>query len=383
MDLEGSYKELHDNVTAALVSATRTAGQIASEDLSFLRSSNPMLGKALNRHSARLLSLARSLTKAASDGTGLRAPRLSRADDVNDQWRGVVDVVDSMLEKADICLDEYTGIIKKQITSDRPVADTVKPPGFSSRPSQNRIIPKPQLFFRNIPKNNETTAFKPLLRSKPHARKPLEESIRPVPSTGDSHEYDSIQPQQSSMQSSVDSPLKFSHPYETEIQQYKYPSAMYTQREPIPPRPFQSTTATYVDTLPGVHEMLLELKEAREIAIDLEHHEVRSYIGIVSLMQISTRDKDWIVDTLKPWREDLQVLNEVFADPKIVKVLHGAAMDIIWLQRDLGLYVVGLFDTFHAASALGYPKRSLAALLKKFVDFDAQKQFQLADWRTR
>ena len=66
--------------------------------------------------------------------------------------------------------------------------------------------------------------------------------------------------------------------------------------------------------------MLSELKEAREIAIDLEHHDEHSFIGIVSLMQISTRQKDWIVDTLKPWRHELEVLNEVFADPGIIKV---------------------------------------------------------------
>ena len=58
-------------------------------------------------------------------------------------------------------------------------------------------------------------------------------------------------------------------------------------------------------------------------------------------------------------------------------------MDITWLQRDLGLYVVGLFDTFHASNSLGYPQHSLASLLKKFVNFDAQKKYQLADWRTR
>lgn len=66
--------------------------------------------------------------------------------------------------------------------------------------------------------------------------------------------------------------------------------------------------------------MLQELRMAKEIAVDLEHHDEHSYIGIVSLMQISTRDKDWVVDTLKPWRRELQVLNEVFADSKILKV---------------------------------------------------------------
>lgn len=58
-------------------------------------------------------------------------------------------------------------------------------------------------------------------------------------------------------------------------------------------------------------------------------------------------------------------------------------MDMIWLQRDLGLYVVGLFDTFHAADCLGYPGKSLAALLKRFVNFDADKKHQRADWRIR
>lgn len=58
-------------------------------------------------------------------------------------------------------------------------------------------------------------------------------------------------------------------------------------------------------------------------------------------------------------------------------------MDVIWLQRDLGLYLVGLFDTYHACKVLHFPGASLAFLLKKYVNFDAQKQHQLADWRVR
>lgn len=85
-------------------------------------------------------------------------------------------------------------------------------------------------------------------------------------------------------------------------------------------QPADTTKATWVDSYEGVLEMLEELKKAKEIAVDLEHHDFRTYVGLVSLMQISTRDKDWIVDTLRPWRQKLEVLNEVFADPKIVKV---------------------------------------------------------------
>lgn len=114
--------------------------------------------------------------------------------------------------------------------------------------------------------------------------------------------------------------IRYRHPYETEILQLKYPDSVYQKADPIPYLPVETTSATFVDTPEAVLQMLEELKTASEIAVDLEHHDARSYVGLVSLMQISTRHKDWIVDTLKPWRQDLQILNQVFADPKIVKV---------------------------------------------------------------
>ncbi|ODQ67848.1 hypothetical protein NADFUDRAFT_80988 [Nadsonia fulvescens var. elongata DSM 6958] len=128
--------------------------------------------------------------------------------------------------------------------------------------------------------------------------------------------------------------------------------------------------------------MVKKLKHSSEIAVDLEHHDYRTFSGFVCLMQVSNRDEDWIVDTLE-LRTELEVLNQVFTDPKIIKVFHGAYMDIIWLQRDFGLYVVNLFDTFHASSALGLPRRSLAYLLENYANFKTSKKYQLADWRIR
>lgn len=113
---------------------------------------------------------------------------------------------------------------------------------------------------------------------------------------------------------------RFKHPYETEIQELEYPKQVFEKREPIPYLDVDKTEAVWVDTFEGVLEMLGELKKAKEIAVDLEHHDYRSYPGLLSLMQISTREKDWIVDTLRPWRHKLEVLNEVFTDPKIIKV---------------------------------------------------------------
>ena len=114
--------------------------------------------------------------------------------------------------------------------------------------------------------------------------------------------------------------LRYDHPYETEIKASQYPPVMRVKADPIPFLPYESSEATLVDTPESLLSMLDELRLAKDVAVDLEHHDEHSYVGLVSLMQISTRNKDWIIDTLKPWREKLEVLNEVFTDPKILKV---------------------------------------------------------------
>lgn len=58
-------------------------------------------------------------------------------------------------------------------------------------------------------------------------------------------------------------------------------------------------------------------------------------------------------------------------------------MDIQWLQRDFGIYVVNLFDTYHAAKLLGFAQLSLAFILRHYCQVFADKQYQLADWRIR
>jgi len=113
---------------------------------------------------------------------------------------------------------------------------------------------------------------------------------------------------------------RFPHPYVYEIDNLLYPESVFEEAEPIMYTSFEDTSATWVDTVDVLEDMLGELKTASEIAIDLEHHDNRSYIGIVCLMQISTRNKDWVIDTLK-LRDELSVLNEVFTNPKIVKVV--------------------------------------------------------------
>ncbi|KAI1007566.1 Exosome complex exonuclease [Podosphaera aphanis] len=362
------FQALQDQIRPCLLNTCSTVKKISEEDLAFQRSLNPAVGSALEEQSQRLLSLASALIKSAASISELRVPVLEDAEDVENNWRGVVDVVDSLLEKSDTCLDEYTGLIKRKDMTEKaalnePLSKPKKPNSTLAHNFRNQNIIKPQLSFDVKPDNHDVSPWKPFLTTKPHATIPLEDSL--ILFTNDFGQE------------------QYRHPYETEISSMKYPDFLYEKADPIPYQHIETTSAILVDTEEAVMQMIDELRGAKVIAVDLEHHDTRSYHGLLSLMQISTRDKDWIVDTLKPWRRNLQALNEIFANPSIIKVFHGAFMDIVWLQRDLGLYVVGLFDTFRASQALGYTGGSLAFLLKKFVNFDADKVYQMADWRIR
>lgn len=362
-DITANFDDYQNRVTTALVATTRAVGQIAAGDLSFHRASSSAVSAALDTQSMRLLQLTNKLLRAVNRPSAAKpVPKLRNQDHVEDNWRGIVDVIDSLLEKADRNLDEFTGVIKQVGSSSKPITDTSPRIGnIRGRPSvaSSQALPKPQLQFDVKVNNFESGAWKPLLTAKPHARIPLEQSVI------------------------VDKDGFYTHPYEREIHDSTYPPSVYDRAIPIQFQDPGTTPITFIDTERGVSEMLEELKKAKEIAVDLEHHDTHSYVGLTCLMQISTREKDWVIDTLQPWRQNLRVLNKVFADPHILKVLHGASMDIIWLQRDLGLYVVGLFDTYHAASALHLPGKSLKYLLSTYAGFDADKKYQLADWRLR
>lgn len=82
-------------------------------------------------------------------------------------------------------------------------------------------------------------------------------------------------------------------------------------------------------------------------------------------------------------------VSKVFVDSFFAKlvhlfqVFHGAESDIIWLQRDFGIYVVNMFDTRKAMKELSYRKYSLQHLIQECCDVVLNKDLQKADWRVR
>ncbi|GEQ70718.1 hypothetical protein JCM33374_g4397 [Metschnikowia sp. JCM 33374] len=343
----------YENVLPRAMATIRAASALAAKDIKFHSSVDPKLGASFESSGQRLLEIANKLLVGGSDASPLlEYGETSAASEGS--WKKVSDALDVFFEKADLAIDELK---TPKTASEYLSLNDASDPALTAT-----VQEKPQVHFRVPVDNSETHPFKPRLTSKPHATKPLDQCLV--------------------LHDDGSSPAHYEQPYLEEITKSDYPASISAPVQVQASTDWNSTKATWVDSVESLHTMIDELRGSSEIAVDLEHHDLRTYYGITCLMQISNRSHDWIVDTLA-LRDDLTALNEIFANPAIVKVFHGANMDIIWLQRDLGLYIVSLFDTYFASKALGFPKFSLAYLLETFAKFKTSKKYQLADWRLR
>ena len=193
MALGTTFKNLTNSISVALIDTTRTASQISNEDIAFHRSSNPSIVSRFEQQNSRLLGLARRLTSSAVSGVEITEPEIVNADSIEDSWREIVDVIDNLLEKADACLDEYTGVIRKLSPTQEEHMKRVGPASGKQKPPKayrTQNIAKPQLSFTTVPNNDETGPFKPLLRTKPNAIVPLDDSLKLVAAEDGLMQYD-------------------------------------------------------------------------------------------------------------------------------------------------------------------------------------------------
>lgn len=175
---------------------------------------------------------------------------------------------------------------------------------------------------------------------------------------------------------------RFNHPLEN-LAVPNFIDRKHEEGEPVQPLPLESTPFKQVESVNELKMVAAKLRGVDEFAVDLEHNQYRSFQGLTCLMQISTRTEDFVIDTLKLRIHVGPHMREVFKDPSKRKIMHGADRDIIWLQRDFGIYVCNLFDTGQASRVLQLERNSLEYLLNHFCGVSANKEYQNADWRLR
>ena len=141
------------------------------------------------------------------------------------------------------------------------------------------------------------------------------------------------------------------------------------------------TELIWVASQPALQRMLQDVQRQPRLAVDSESNSLYAYHEQVCLLQFSTSQRDYLLDTLAGL--DLQPLAALFANPQQEKIFHAAEYDLICLRRDFGFQVHNLFDTMQAARVLGWKQLGLSALLEQKFSIQVDKRFQKANWGKR
>jgi ribonuclease D len=126
---------------------------------------------------------------------------------------------------------------------------------------------------------------------------------------------------------------------------------------------------------------MTEIAPEAVLALDTEASSFHRFKESVCLVQLSTRDRTWLVDPLA--LPDLSPLGALLADPRMEVVIHDADYDLRILAKHHGIRVENVFDTLVAAELVNEPEIGLAALLGKYQGLQIDKKFQKADWSKR
>lgn len=144
-----------------------------------------------------------------------------------------------------------------------------------------------------------------------------------------------------------------------------------TRLHPTPPELVQDAA--------GLDRLLEALRPEPTIALDTESNSFHVYRERVCLLQLSTRQRDWVVD---PLAIDVRPLGALLCDGRET-VLHGADYDVRCLRREYGWRLPRLFDTMVAARRLGREGLGLSALVEARFGVRLSKANQRSDWGRR
>jgi len=139
--------------------------------------------------------------------------------------------------------------------------------------------------------------------------------------------------------------------------------------------------AILIETNHLLLDMISEIRDQAFIGVDTESNSLFEYQEKICLIQFSTIDQDYLVDTIK--LKDLSPLNEIFSTDDIEKIFHAAEYDLMCLKRDFHFEFNNIFDTMIASRILGFKSIGLQSLLKDYFDVNVEKKYQRANWGKR
>jgi DNA polymerase I-like protein with 3'-5' exonuclease and polymerase domains len=151
-----------------------------------------------------------------------------------------------------------------------------------------------------------------------------------------------------------------------------------------------NTRYELITTAEGLRRAVDDLSSRQAIGLDTETTDLDPYLARLRLIQLSTPDGVFIIDVNQFAQADmrqsdaLSPLRRLLSSPRPIKIAHNAKFDAKFIKHNLGVDLVGLFDTLLASQLVSAgdieERHGLEAIAGRYLNEAVDKTERLSNW---
>ncbi|MCB1175867.1 MAG: HRDC domain-containing protein [Leptospiraceae bacterium] len=138
---------------------------------------------------------------------------------------------------------------------------------------------------------------------------------------------------------------------------------------------------TYIDRQHQLNLALSQISRSPYLAIDTESSGFYTYFSNLCLIQLSTAEQHYLIDTLAGL--DLSDLGRLLNKGALQLIMHAAVSDTLELKKAYGWEINDVYDTLLACRLLSGSACSLASLVEAYLGIKMEKKEQKSNWLRR
>jgi DNA polymerase I-like protein with 3'-5' exonuclease and polymerase domains len=150
------------------------------------------------------------------------------------------------------------------------------------------------------------------------------------------------------------------------------------------------TNYEVIKTPHDLNRAIERLSSQPAVGLDTETTDLDPFTARLRLIQLAASDKVYIVD-LDAFRnvdlstsEDIAPLRRLLQSPRPIKIAHNAKFDAKFIKHNLGIDIVGLFDTLLASQLVSAgdieERHGLEAVASRYLNEAVDKTERLSNW---
>lgn len=151
-----------------------------------------------------------------------------------------------------------------------------------------------------------------------------------------------------------------------------------------------NTQYELIKTAEDLRRAVDQLSTRQAIGLDTETTDLDPYLARLRLIQLATTDGVFIIDLNHfadgemKYSEALAPLRHLLTSPRPIKIAHNAKFDAKFIKHNLGVDVVGLFDTLLASQLISAgdieERHGLEAIAGRYLNEAVDKSERLSNW---